>query len=53
MILYTMMIKQVNKLLEGTMALVDCVAKPEICGRSKFCVTRDVWVELQKVIKNG
>ena len=32
------------------MSLVDCVAKPEICGRSKLCVPRNVWVELQKVM---
>ena len=40
----------VIRLLEGTMSLVDCVAKPKICSRSRLCVTRDVWLELQKVM---
>jgi len=29
--------------LEGSCALVDCVADPNICTKSDTCVTRDLW----------
>jgi Rrf2 family protein len=29
--------------LEGPCAVVDCVAKPDVCRRSATCVTRDIW----------
>ncbi|HEX9896091.1 MAG TPA: Rrf2 family transcriptional regulator [Dehalococcoidales bacterium] len=32
---------------EGQLSIVECVADPESCKRSKRCATRDVWVELQ------
>ena len=32
------------------MAPVECVSNPEICERSEFCVTRDVWDELKKAM---
>ena len=40
------------KLLEGPIALVDCVINPEICSRSRLCVTRDIWVEMKEAM-NG
>ncbi len=39
-------LSEVIRLLEGSIALVECVNNPEICDRFEFCVTRDVWVEL-------
>jgi len=45
-------LSEVIRLLEGSTALVNCVNKPEICSRSKFCVTRDIWDELQRAM-NG
>jgi len=38
------------KLLEGSIALVDCVVNPEICSRSRLCVTRDIWVEMKEAM---
>ena len=43
-------LSDVIQLLEGSMAPVACVDNPEICGRSAFCVTRDIWGELKKAI---
>jgi Rrf2 family protein len=40
------------KLLEGQIALVDCVTNPEICSRSELCVTRDIWCEVKEAM-NG
>ena len=40
------------RLLEGSTAPVECVNSPETCPRSNFCVTRDIWDELKKVV-NG
>ena len=34
--------------LEGSLALVECVDRPETCRQSPECVTRDLWVELKE-----
>ncbi len=39
-------------LLEGSIALVECVNNPGVCTRSESCVTRDIWDELEKAM-NG
>jgi len=33
--------------LEGSLAPSECVDAPELCHRSGFCVTREVWKELK------
>jgi Rrf2 family cysteine metabolism transcriptional repressor len=38
------------QLLEGSIAPVDCVNHPELCHRSAFCVTRDIWVQMKEAI---
>lgn len=45
-------LSEVIQLLEGSMALVECVSNPKYCSRSSFCVTRDIWSELRKAM-NG
>jgi len=40
-------LSEVIGLLEGSMAPVKCVTDPAVCNRSKFCVTRDIWLELK------
>ena len=40
-------LSEVIQLLEGSVAPVDCVDNPDICGRSSSCVTRDIWGELK------
>jgi len=45
-------LSDVIQLLEGSMAPVACVDNPEICSRSSFCVTRDIWGELKEAM-NG
>jgi Rrf2 family protein len=37
----------ITHLLEGSLAPVECVDHPEVCDRSKQCVTRDIWSELK------
>jgi len=39
-------------ILEGPVAPVECVTRPETCPRSEDCVTRDVWNDVKKAI-NG
>jgi len=41
---------EVIQLLEGSTAPVECVSNPQVCERSEFCVTRDVWDELKKAM---
>jgi Rrf2 family cysteine metabolism transcriptional repressor len=41
---------EVARLLEGSLALVECVDNPDICSRSAKCVTRDVWGEVKAAI---
>ena len=40
-------LSDVIQLLEGSVALVDCIDNPRICNRSSSCVTRDIWSELK------
>ena len=39
---------EVVRAVEGTMAIVECVATPEVCHRVDFCVTRDIWEEMSE-----
>ena len=41
---------EVIEILEGAIVPVDCIDSPEVCHRSKLCVTRDIWVELKEAI---
>jgi Rrf2 family protein len=43
-------LSEVMQLLEGSIALVECVNDPKYCSRSDFCVTKDIWGELKKVM---
>jgi len=41
---------EVIQLFEGSIAPVECVNNPNVCIRSGFCVTRDIWSELKRVM---
>ena len=43
-------LSEVIQLLEGSIAPVACVSDPKYCSRSDFCVTKDIWGELKKVM---
>jgi len=43
-------LSEVVQLLEGSIALVDCVNDPKVCHRSASCVTRDIWIEMKKAM---
>ena len=43
-------LSQVVQLLDGSMALVECVDDSRTCSRSDLCVTRDIWGELKQAI---
>ena len=45
-------LSEVIQLLEGSIAPAECVNNPEVCTRSGFCVTRDVWSQLKEAM-NG
>lgn len=45
-------LSEVIRLLEGSIAPVECLNNPETCPRSKLCVTRDIWGEMKKAM-NG
>lgn len=36
--------------VEGSLAPVDCVDDSDFCERAKNCVTRNIWVNLHRVI---
>ena len=40
----------VISVLEGEIALVECVNKPALCRRVELCVTRDIWAEMSEKI---
>jgi Rrf2 family cysteine metabolism transcriptional repressor len=39
-------LSEVVQPLEGCITPVDCVNNPTLCHRSAFCVTRDIWAEM-------
>jgi len=41
---------EVIRLLEGSIAPVDCVNNKAICERSDTCAARDIWCDLQNAI---
>ncbi len=43
-------LSEVIKLLEGSVAPVECVIDPKFCPRSNVCATRDIWGELKKAM---
>ena len=43
-------LSEVVGLLEGSMAPVECISSPEVCNRSDWCATRDIWAELKQAI---
>jgi len=43
---------EVIRLLEGSVALSECVMNPEACPRSGACAARDLWIEVKDAI-NG
>jgi Rrf2 family cysteine metabolism transcriptional repressor len=38
--------------LDGPLSIVDCVEKPNRCGRLKECITHYVWCELAKSMRS-
>jgi Rrf2 family protein len=43
-------VSEAIRLLQGSVAPTDCVDNPEICERSKTCVTRDLWCEMKTAL---
>ena len=43
-------LSEVIRLLEGSIAPVECVNDADYCSRSGSCVTREVWGELEKAM---
>jgi len=43
-------LSEVIKLLEGSIAPVDCVDNPELYPRSDSCVTHDIWAEVKRAM---
>ena len=41
---------EITRLLEGSVAPVECIDNPEVCKRSGSCATRDIWSELKGVM---
>jgi Rrf2 family protein len=42
---------EIVEVLEGRLAVVDCVMEPDLCHRSPDCLTRDIWVNMTDAIK--
>jgi Rrf2 family cysteine metabolism transcriptional repressor len=43
-------LSRVIEILEGSIAPVECVDNPQICPRSDYCVTRDVWEDMKRAM---
>jgi len=45
-------LSEITRLLEGSVAPVACVDRPEVCNRSDTCVTREIWGRMKEAM-NG
>jgi len=45
-------LSEIIQVVEGSIAPVDCVDDPKLCSRSDFCVTRDVWAEMERAMSS-
>ncbi|UCG16826.1 MAG: Rrf2 family transcriptional regulator [Phycisphaerales bacterium] len=45
-------LSEVLHAVEGSLSLVDCVADPRVCDRSKRCPARRVWEALSGAVKD-
>ena len=43
-------LSEVIRLVEGSIVPVECVTHPELCSRSRLCVAREIWAELERAI---
>lgn len=41
-------LKEILRILEGSLCLVDCVDDPSFCERSPSCITREIWSEASR-----
>jgi len=39
---------QIVQALEGSLAPVDCIDRSDVCDRSEFCASRQLWQDLYK-----
>jgi Rrf2 family cysteine metabolism transcriptional repressor len=40
-------LSEVTRLLEGSLAPVECIEHPDVCERADLCVTREIWEEMK------
>jgi len=43
-------LSEIIQVVEGSIAPVDCVDDPKVCSRAEFCVTRDLWAEMERAM---
>ena len=43
-------LSEVIKVLEGSIAPVECVDDPSVCSRANICAVRDIWTETKKAM---
>lgn len=46
-------LSEVLQAVEGPLSLVDCVARPSVCDRSRTCTARRVWEKLSIAIERA
>lgn len=46
-------VKDILRIVEGPLCLVDCVEKPSTCERSSFCIARDLWGETSQALADS
>ena len=45
-------LSEVIQIVEGSIAMVECVDDPKVCSRADLCVTRDIWAEVKKAMSD-
>ena len=43
-------LSEIIQVMEGSIAPMECVDDSEVCSRAARCVTRDIWVEVERAM---
>jgi Rrf2 family protein len=43
-------LSEIVRIMEGSMAPMECVDDAGVCSRADFCITREVWGEMKKAM---
>jgi len=47
---FILSLSDIIPILEGSISPTECIDNPDVCDRTDYCVTRDIWSEFKKAM---